>query len=172
MDSAALREQLEARHGECFAWALSCCGRDTAAAEEVLQTAYLKVLDGRARFEGRSSFGTWLFAVIKHTAVDQRRRALLRSLWILPLGNGVEPPSMGPGPDEQVERSERRQRLERALTQLPQRQREVLLLVFYHGHTIEAAAQVLDIGTGSARTHYTRGKTRLRSLLGNEGWMT
>ena len=169
MDSAALRDQLEARHEECFAWALSCCDRDVAAAEDVVQTAYLKVLDGRARFEGRSSFGTWLFAVIRHTAADHRRRARLRSLWILPLGNGAEPPSMGPGPDEQAERSDRRQRLERALTRLPQRQRDVLLLVFYHGHTIEEAAQVLDIGTGSARTHYTRGKTRLRSLLGDDG---
>ncbi|MGH7615512.1 MAG: RNA polymerase sigma factor, partial [Gemmatimonadales bacterium] len=52
-----------------------------------------------------------------------------------------------------------------ALAELPPRQRQVLLLVFYHGHTVDEAAAMLRIGTGSARTHYARGKQRLRERL-------
>jgi RNA polymerase sigma-70 factor, ECF subfamily len=46
----------------------------------VLQTVYLKVLMGKARYNGKSSFKTWLFAVIRRTAADERRRQLLRRL--------------------------------------------------------------------------------------------
>ncbi|HEX4561957.1 MAG TPA: sigma-70 family RNA polymerase sigma factor, partial [Gemmatimonadales bacterium] len=67
--------------------------------------------------------------------------------------------------DECLERQERRGQLAKALERLSRRQREVLLLVFYHEHTIEEAAAVLEIGVGSARTHYERGKARLRELL-------
>lgn len=170
MEYAALRQQLAASHEESFAWALTCCRRDRREAEDVLQTAYLKVLDGRARFDGRSAFQTWLFAVIRRTAADQRRRTVFRALRLLPLDARPEPASAEPLPDEAAEVSERRGRLERAVARLPRRQREVLLLVFYHGRTVEEAARVLGIGAGSARTHYARGKARLRALLTADGW--
>src|SRR5215470_6614451 len=60
-------------HAESFSWAMACCDRDRLLAEEVLQVAYVKVLDRSARFEGRSSFKTFLFGVIRRTAMEQRR---------------------------------------------------------------------------------------------------
>jgi RNA polymerase sigma-70 factor (ECF subfamily) len=80
------------------------------------------------------------------------------------LGDVPEPPA-GEQTDECLERRERREQLAQALERLSRRQREVLLLVFYHEYTIEEAAAVLEIGVGSARTHYERGKARLRELL-------
>src|SRR6266511_2044942 len=70
-----LRPELERLHDECFGWALHCCFGRRADAEEVLQSAYLKLLSGRARFSGSSSFKTWLLAVIRNTAADEARRA-------------------------------------------------------------------------------------------------
>jgi RNA polymerase sigma factor (sigma-70 family) len=55
--------------------------------------------------------------------------------------------------------------LHAALGQLPERQRETLHLVFYQDMSIAEAAEVMEISIGSARTHYERGKARLRSLL-------
>jgi DNA-directed RNA polymerase specialized sigma24 family protein len=52
---------------------MRCCQGERAEAEDVLHLAYCKVLDGRARFEQRSSFKTWLFGVINRTAREQAR---------------------------------------------------------------------------------------------------
>src|SRR5258705_5682977 len=72
MDDVELRRQLERVHADCFGWAMACCGRDSDDSEEVLQTVYLKVLDGNARYDGQSSFRTWLFGVIRHTTASER----------------------------------------------------------------------------------------------------
>ena len=161
----ALRTRLEACHRESYGWAVSCCDGDRTEAEDVLQTVYLKVLDGRARFDGRSSFSTWLFAVIRRTAADERRRRIVRRLRHVSLRDEMPGDASA---DARTFDEERRSAIRRALARLPRRQREVLLLVCYHDRTVEEAARVIGIGVGSARTHYDRGKRRLRELLDPE----
>ena len=167
MDAVELRRELERCHRRAHAWALHCCRWDPGAAEDVLQTAYLKVLDGRARFDGRSAFLTWLFAVIRHTAVDEGRRRFVWFRRSAPFDE--EAARFSDEFDAAQHRSGEHempvQHLRVALTKLSPRQRDVLLLVFYHERTVEEAAAVMGIGVGSARTHYARGKDRLRRML-------
>jgi RNA polymerase sigma factor (sigma-70 family) len=160
-----LQLELAACHRDAFAWALNCCRRNRTDAEDVLQEAYLKVLDGRARFHRRSTFKTWLFGVVRLTAADQRRRRFLRDLVSARAiaEDALREPA--PAADARLDSSWRRASLERALAALPHRQREVVSLVFYHEMTVEAAAQVMAIGVGSARQHYARGKAHLREAL-------
>src|SRR5213594_990363 len=80
METEELKAVLEQHHASSFGWAMACCRRDPAEAEDVLQIVYLKVLEGKARFNGTASFKTWLFAVIRKTASDQRRKNFLRAL--------------------------------------------------------------------------------------------
>jgi RNA polymerase sigma factor (sigma-70 family) len=173
MDEVELKRQLERAHADCFGWAMACCGRDRDDAEEVLQTVYLTVLDGRARYDGRSSFRTWLFGVIRRTAVSERRKTWLRGLLLeREAGRGkretgiIAPDPFGP-PDAEVEHESRRDGLRHALGHLAKRQREVLQLVFYHDLTVEEAAAVMHVTVGSARTHYARGKANLATMLGD-----
>src|SRR6266576_5397093 len=148
MDDVELRLQLERVHADCFGWAMSCCGRNRDDAEEVLQTVYLSVLDGRARFDARSSFRTWLLGVIRRTAASERRKAWLRGLLLARKAGSVEPEALA-APDAEIEREERRDGLQHALAQLATRQREVLELVFYHDLTVEEAAAVMRVSVGS-----------------------
>jgi RNA polymerase sigma factor (sigma-70 family) len=83
MEPVELRAQLEKYHCEGFGWALSCCNHNRAEAEDVLQAVYLKALEGKARFDGRAAFKTWLFAVIRKTAIDGRRRRMPRGFLLL-----------------------------------------------------------------------------------------
>jgi len=165
---SSVEDDLERLHPASFGWALACCARNRDEAEEVLQTVYLKVLDGRARFDGRSSVKTWLFATIRRTAAERRRARFLRHLAFGRWQERAPAPPPAPGPESALERAETARGLIRALTSLPRRQREVLHLVFYQDLTVEEAGEVLGITVGAARTHYQRGKDRLRSRLGME----
>jgi RNA polymerase sigma-70 factor (ECF subfamily) len=168
MNDAELRAQLESLHSDCFGWALACCLRDRDDAEEVLHMAYLAVLEGRARYDGRSAFRTWLFGVIRLTASSQRRRRWLRRVLLDRNAHRVERPTAPPSLETDAIQRDRAERLERALVQLSERQRGLLQLVFYHGLTVDDAAATLGISVGSARTHYARGKARLAALLDSE----
>jgi RNA polymerase sigma-70 factor (ECF subfamily) len=167
MDECALRAELEKYHGESYGWALSCCAHLPAEAEAVQQTAYLKILMGKARYDGRASFKTWLFAVIRRTAADERRRQMFRRL-LLDRQAARTSPATAERPDEALYRVELQQLFRRALAALPRRQREVLQLVFYHEFSLAEAADVMNVSIGSARTHYDRGKRNLREQL--EAW--
>jgi len=166
MDRIELRAQLEKYHCESFGWGLSCCGHNRAEAEDVLQAAYLKVLDGKARFDGRAAFKTWLFAVIRKTAIDRRRRQMARRFLLLQHESRVLPVTSVESADEAVYRSEIRNLFRQALVALPRRQREALQLVFYHDLSLAEAAEVMGVSLGSARTHYERGKKQLRQRMG------
>src|SRR4030088_3425013 len=123
MDDVDISLQLERVHADCFGWAMSCCGRNRDDAEEVLQTVYLSVLDGRARYDARSSFRTWLFGVIRRTAASERRKVWLRGLLLAREVGLVEPEAVS-APDQELEREVGREGLRFALTKLAPRQRE------------------------------------------------
>ncbi len=161
MDAAELRAELERHHQASFGWALSCCSHNRTEAEEALQTVYLKILDGRARFAGRASFKTWLFAVIRKTAAEERRRAAWRRVLLMRHGESLA----ATDGDCSGESSPSSEEFLRALARLPRRQREVLQLVFYHDLSIAEAAGVMKVSLGSARTHYERGKQKLRQWI-------
>src|SRR4051812_29537352 len=69
-----LSQKLERLHGESWGWALACVRHDTSLAEDVLQIAYARNLSGAAKSAGRSSFRTWVFGVIRMTALEELRR--------------------------------------------------------------------------------------------------
>ena len=161
MSTPALLAQLEPLHRDAFGWALHCCDGDTMAAEDILQTAYCRVAQGKAVFGGRSELKTWWLGVVRMIVLEQRRRAFWRLEklrgWFVAGGRlNEEPAPQGEGGDE---------RIASALAVLPARQREVLHLVFYQNLTISQAAEAMEISVGSARQHYARGKARLRSIL-------
>lgn len=160
-----LERELLHLHAASFGWALSCCEWNQTEAEEVLQSAYLRALDGRARFDGRASCRTWFFGVVRVTAAERRRSRWIRGKafggWLLRRPEDESPTT----PESASSNSESLEHVRRALRRLSPRQRGVLHLVFYQDSTIEEAAEVLGIRVGTARKYYERAKARLRQLL-------
>jgi RNA polymerase sigma factor (sigma-70 family) len=166
IDIVELQDELEKLHSASFGWALSCCRRDHAEAEEVLQTVYLKILEGKAKFRGESSLKTWLFAVIRKTAIGEYRKKLLRNLvFIGGLEKRDDATPLVDAPGAAFEKSEIQKQFRAALAKLPPRQREVLHLAFYEDMSLSEAAVIMGISIGSARQHYERGKKHLRAWL-------
>ena len=156
--SNKMKEELKKYHSESYGWALQCCGRNKIMAEEVLQKTYLKVLEGKARYGGKGPFKNWLFIVIRNTARDVQKK----SKHTLPLS---QVDYAIPSVQSDLIAHEEVDMILKALKQLSGQQQKVLHLVFYQEKTIEEAADILGISLGSARTHYQRGKERLKLIL-------
>ncbi len=169
MDSLDLQTQLEKHHSASFGWAISCCHRDFQEAESVLQNVYLKILEGKARYDGKSEFKTWLFAVIRITALDARRWHFLNKLRLSKYKENVKHKIKVYDYDEKIYHSEIQVLFQDLLSTLPSKQREVLQLVFYHDLSLQEAAEVMEVSLGTARTHYDRGKKRLREWIEEKG---
>lgn len=165
MEPRDLEAQLELLHPLGFAWALRCCRGDRAEAEDVLHLAYEKVLAGRVEFRGEAAFKTWLFGVIRRTAFEQYRwtwrQALRAAQW---WREQREPASE----EDELDRATRVARLQEAMGALSPKQAEVIHLVFYQDLSLTEAANVLGMQAGTIRTHYERGKAKLRALLGEK----
>lgn len=164
MENAQIELELQRLHPETFGWALACCGRNRSEAEDVMQQAYVKVLEGSAKFNGRSSFRTWLFGVVRRTAAERRRRSavqnrLLKLLFVSSVESEVS------GPESTIDYSVRSRKLLEGMNRLSKRQSEVMQLTFYHDMTLEQVSEVLGLSIGSTRTHYTRGKRKLAQML-------
>lgn len=167
MDGAVdLERELATLHPACFGWAMACCRRDRDSACDVLQEAYCRVLDGRARWGGEGVFKTWLFAVIRLVAVEQRRWAVVRWLRASAPADPTTGPASQRAPDSDLGARERGRALSEALARLPDRQREVLHLVFYEELSLRDAAAAMGVSLGTASQHYDRGKAALAAQLG------
>jgi RNA polymerase sigma-70 factor (ECF subfamily) len=164
VNRADLEQQLAELHPASFAWALALCRRDADDAQDVLQETYVKIFDGKARFEGRSTLKTWLFAVIRRTAAARQRSRWLRELRFVFFDVSAVADEHDSA-ERRVIHSEQTSALVRALSRLARRQREVIELVFYHELTIEEAAVVAGVSVGTARVHYHRAKQRLLAEL-------
>lgn len=162
MDRETIEQAIREIHPDCFGWALACCRHDREEAQDVLQASYLKALEGKAVYHGSASVKTWMFGIVRRTAWERRRSWLVRTLIRRRPGEEISP---APTPESVASDREAHARLRTLLAQLSPRQRDLLHLVYYQEMTIEDASQVLGITLGTARTHYTRGKDRLRALL-------
>ena len=161
------RQALAALHEAAFGWALSLTRYDPQAAEDVMQQAYLSLVEGSARYDGAASLKTWLFAVIRNTArrhwrkqtqqagLDASLRAELDAQISATESQSAEAQLIQAPPAE----------LREAMRSLPNRQKQVLELVIDAEFTIEQVATVLGISVGSVRTHYHRAKQSLRMTL-------
>ncbi len=162
INGSATVHALHTYHSDSWGWALACCKWHEARAQDTLQEAYLRVLDGRATFGEQAALRTWFFGVIRNVALEMNRQQFQGQL-------STESPHTEAAteldPQEQLDDDQTASALRVALQLLSQRQREVLHLVFYGHLTLEETATTLDISVGSARQHYHRGKQQLVKLL-------
>ena len=155
MKKSKLERLIRTHHRDAFIWANQCCNYNQEDAEEVLQITYLKIFEGKAVFREQASFKTWLFSVIRFTAIDHlKKRNRFESLDNIPI---TETPLESVSVNYKA-----------LLARLSDRQQQILLLAFYHGLSLNQIAEVTELHIGTVRTHYERGKAALRALIINE----
>jgi RNA polymerase sigma-70 factor (ECF subfamily) len=158
-------EQLVRRYSERAFRAAYRILRNSEAAEDVLQEAFLKAYRGLRKFECRSGFYTWLYRIVVNLALDRRRRDRggTTTEWedrVVPdVDVGATIPE-GEDPERFSRRREIREIVARGIQTLPDAQRAVLLLREVDGLSYEEIADTMQIskGTVMSRLHYARRK--------------
>jgi RNA polymerase sigma-70 factor (ECF subfamily) len=135
--------------------------RDTTLAEDLLQTTFLSFVRARGRYVPSTGVRGWVFTIAANAARDAlRRRSTRREEATIPeVLNNLE--SVRPaGSDPQMAEA-----IEAALQQLPDDQREAVLLHKLHGLSFPEVASALGTSVGAAKVRAHRGYQRLRVLL-------
>jgi RNA polymerase sigma-70 factor (ECF subfamily) len=140
--------------------------RDDTLAKDLAQAALTAALEAARSFEGRSQLQTWLLAVLANKIADHFRRSGREA------DEGAEELELLRSPEAQeVERvvaaRHELQRVERAIAQLPERERLALLLEA-EGVDRQAACNALGVNATHLRVLLHRGRHRLRRMLEKE----
>jgi RNA polymerase sigma factor (sigma-70 family) len=139
--------------------------RDDALAEDAVQEAFLAVWRGAARFiPERAKASTWIMTLVHRRAVDLVRREERRRADPLP---ELELESGEPSAADAVWLRLERERVQAALRQLPDQQREAIELAYYGGFTQSELAERLGVPLGTIKSRMFTGLSRLRELLDN-----
>ncbi|HET9729884.1 MAG TPA: sigma-70 family RNA polymerase sigma factor [Acidimicrobiia bacterium] len=155
-----------------------------AVADEVVQEAWLAVIEGIDRFEGRSSVKTWLFSIVLNIArtrgvkearsipfstmtddddepaVDPSRFRRVRKA-----GTWKRPPDPWPEPDQQVVVREELEVVQAAIEQLPAAQRDVITLRDVLGCSAEEVCDLLGVSDTNQRVLLHRARSKVRGAL-------
>jgi RNA polymerase sigma-70 factor (ECF subfamily) len=175
-DESAFEETVR-RYGPPLAAVLRRYLPDEHEAQDALQDAFLSAFKALPRFQGESTLGTWLHRIAVNAALMKlrtRRRRPERPIDdLLPSyledGHRAEPRgAWSPRPDEVAVGRENVALVRRAIDQLPESYRTVLLLRDIDEHTTEETAELLELSVANVKTRLHRARQALRELLDQE----
>jgi RNA polymerase sigma-70 factor (ECF subfamily) len=143
-----------------YAVALSVVGRHEDA-EDAAQEAFLVALERLEECRNPERFGGWLLTIVRNRSKNLIRRETLRETDEVPAGTR----SRTPTPDRVTETAELRQWLERAMQELPDVQREIVMLHDLEGWKHREIAERLELPAGTVRSHLHFARKALRRTL-------
>ena len=127
-------------------------------AEDAAQETFLKVYRKMESFRGESSEKTWIMKIAMHTCYDMNH-----SGWFRFMNRRVTPDMLPePAPSPQAESDGE---LADAVTRLPRKLREVILLYYYQGLNVNEIAEALGISHSSVSCRMKRGREKLKEWL-------
>ncbi|MEU8356008.1 RNA polymerase sigma factor SigM [Nonomuraea sp. NPDC048882] len=160
-DPHAFSEIVKRHRDRMWAVALRTLGDPDEAADAV-QDAFVSAYRKAATFRGEAAVTTWLHRIVVNACLDRMRRKSVRPVADDELIEAAERET--PLPDQTVER-EVSMEVSAALKRLPADQRAALVLVDMMGYSVEDAAQVLQVPSGTVKSRCARGRAKLAPIL-------
>ncbi len=128
-------------------------------ADDLVQETLLKAWAARARFQAGTNMRAWTFIILRNHFLSQMRRARFSGEWDdLVADRMLATPA---GQDKQIELAD----MQRALLQLPETQREALILVGAGGFAYEEAAEICGVAVGTIKSRVARARAALEQIL-------
>ena len=143
---------------------------DREAASDCGQDAMVRIWRGLGNYRGDCAFETWVYRVAANCCMDWlRKKKRDRSESIEPLKEaGFDPADPKAGTEEQVIAADEHARLREGIAQLPEEQREALVMTQLEGVSYEEAADRLGVSEGTVKSRVNRAKSKLKEWLSEE----
>jgi len=188
-EEAALIAELQAGSEQAFAWLIahyhqpiySLLARtvhDRADAADLTQEVFVKVFRGVGRFHGESSLRTWIYRIALHEASNQRRWWMRHKQQEVPIEQEMSEGCSGTpirlkemlvdpaeSPFEIAVHAKNRERVEAALSQVPEPFRTTLILRDIEGFVYEEVAEIQGVNLGTIKSRLVRGRACLKAIL-------
>ena len=164
-------DELYGRYGRLvYSVALRIVG-ERQTAEEITLDVFVKVWEKADTYQPRlGSVRVWVTGMTRNRAIDILRRQSVRldaqSLRWADLTS--QPISKEPNPEATVDLNLRKQRIRRAIAQLPEEQRNVLALAYFQGYTQREIAELCKLPLGTVKSRSRASIQKLRQLLHDE----
>jgi RNA polymerase sigma-70 factor (ECF subfamily) len=156
---------LVGRHRDrLWAVALRTTG-DPEEASDALQDAFISAFRRAEQFRGDSAVTTWLHRIVVNASLDRLRRKAVRHTSPLPDDDSNLPGAVVADPLDAMDRRETQLVVTAALAELPEEQREAILLVDVEGWSVDEAAAILGCPTGTVKSRCFRGRAKLAKSL-------
>jgi len=159
-DAAAFDTLVNRYMRRAFAVAYRLMGQKEDA-EDLVQDAFLTVLQRIDTFEAGRPFSPWFFRILVNRGLNARKARSLRAVEAIPETAAAG----GPSPERAAERMELRDRLAAAMEALPERQRVIVQLFELEGFGGPEIAEILEISDGTVRWHLHEARKTLRRAL-------
>jgi RNA polymerase sigma-70 factor (ECF subfamily) len=159
-DLAQLGALFDRHHIALFDFLNRMTGRRDVA-EDLVQEVFLRILKYRATYRDDARFETWVFRIARNARADY----FMKRESVEPLSEeALAHPDGAPGPDGELERQGEAALLRRALMQLREDRRELIVLARYRGMKYEAIAELLGVDTGTVKVRIHRALGELRNI--------
>jgi len=159
-DTEAFGELVTKYRSKLFTMACAMVGNENDA-WDLAQEGFLKAWRSIHRFQGRSSFYTWLYRITINVTTDSLRRQSRRGE--VELDDAI--PSFLPGPGVNYERAEIREQVYAALAQLTPEHRAVIVLKEVEDLQYHEIAEILNLSIGTVMSRLFYGRKKLQSIL-------
>lgn len=159
--SSSLRDQLVAEIGSLRAFAVSLCG-DKERADDLVQETLFKAWNHLESFKEGTNLKAWLFTILRNTYFSERRKQRRE----VEDADGAYAARLATHPAQHGHME--MQDFRAALSQLPDDQREALVLVGAAGFSYEEAAEISGCAVGTIKSRVNRARNRLADTLGFE----
>lgn len=169
-DEAAVRSIIQAHNRMLFRMARSILPNDDEA-EDAVQAAYVRAFMGLDAFRGESRIGTWLGRIVLNEALGRARRrrptVTLDAVEAIPVADIIPFPLSSPSPDPERSMAQQQIRniVERAIDELPETYRTVLVARLVEEMSVEETATLLRLRPETVKTRLFRARALLRGAL-------
>ncbi len=152
-----------------FAYKLT---REPEMAADVVSDAFIRIYNAMPNFKGQSSFSTWMYRILTNCFLDQKKKEKNKQTVSLDSSSKTEESNLAwqvesndPRPDEDLERTEREEAIQIALSKLPEYQRVMMVMFHTEMLSYEEIADALNTPIGTVKSRLNRARLQLRELL-------